>query len=255
MKNLLVRVLGFPATLMHHDTMVIDRWLWLRARLPRTRNHESLLDVGCGTGAFSIGAALRGYSTVGLTWDNRDCHAASQRAEICGAPGARFEVQDARLLDDRQEFVDRFDVVITMENIEHVLNDKKLIRDLAACIKAGGRLLLTTPYYHYRPISKTDMGPFSRVEDGGHVLRGYTPQMLIELCEHAGLRPEAITFASGVMSQKVTWIFRVLRKLNPLLAWAAIAPLRVLPVVLDGVVTPLLRWPRYSICLEAYKPS
>ena len=99
------------------------------------------------------------------------------------------------------------------------------------------------------------MGPFSRVEDGRHVRRGYTPQMLIELCEHAGLRAEAMTFASGVISQKVTWIFRVLRKHNPRLAWAAIAPLRVLPVLLDGVATPLLRWPRYSIRLEAYKLS
>ena len=84
---------------------------------------------------FLIGAALRGYSAVGLTWDNRDCHAASQCAQLCGADGARFEVQDARELDDRQEFAERFDVVISMENIEHVLNDKKLIRDLAACIK------------------------------------------------------------------------------------------------------------------------
>lgn len=234
--------------------MVVDRWLWLRGRLPVTRNCETLLDVGCGTGAFSIGAALRGYTVLGLTWDRRDSTVASQRAAICGAGQAHFEIQDVRHLGGRRDFLGRFDVVVCLENIEHVLDDDRLIRDIALCLKPGGRLLLTTPYYYYRPISVSDMGPFREVEDGGHVRRGYTRQMLRELCDSAGLAVDDITFASGFLSQKVTWIFRLIRKVNPLLGWVVIAPLRLLPIVLDDPLTRLLRWPCYSICLEAFKP-
>lgn len=142
MKNLLVRLLGFPGTLFHHDSMVVDRWLWLRVRLPVTRNGETLLDVGCGTGAFSIGAALRGYNVLGLTWDRRDANVASQRASICGAGQADFEIQDVRHLGGRRDFVGRFDVVVCLENIEHVLDDNKLIRDIALCLKPGGATAL-----------------------------------------------------------------------------------------------------------------
>jgi 2-polyprenyl-3-methyl-5-hydroxy-6-metoxy-1,4-benzoquinol methylase len=183
-KSVLVRLLGFPATLIHGDPLVLDRWVWLSALLPRTRNGERLLDVGCGTGAFSIGAALRGYCTVGLSWDERNQLVAKGRAALCNASSAQFEVFDIRKLDHRADLADTFDVVICLETIERISEDWKLMRSMARCIKPGGRLLLRTPYLLYRSISDGDMGPFSKVEDGGHVRRGYSGTMLVELCAH-----------------------------------------------------------------------
>src|SRR5258708_30322195 len=82
-RSALVKLFGFPATLVHGDPLVLDRWFWLKARLPKTRNDEHLLDVGCGTGAFSIGAALRGYRALGLSWDERNQSLAKERATYC----------------------------------------------------------------------------------------------------------------------------------------------------------------------------
>src|SRR5258708_2658920 len=82
-KSLLTKIIGFPATLIHGDTLILDRWLWLKTRLPETGNGEKLLDIGCGTGAFSIGAALRGYEALGLSWDKRNQQVAGERAKIC----------------------------------------------------------------------------------------------------------------------------------------------------------------------------
>jgi SAM-dependent methyltransferase len=253
-ESLLVKILGFPATLIHGDTTGLDRWLWITARLPKTRNGETLLDVGCGTGAFSIGASLRGYSALGVSWDERNQRVARERAALCKAGSARFEVLDVRNLDSRTDLVGGFDVVLCCENIEHILDDGKLFRDMARCLKPGGRLLLTTPYLLYRPISGGDMGPFSKTEDGWHVRRGYTKAMLEELCAQAGLIPEQVSFCSGVLSQKITALKRLLGRVHPLLGWAAILPFRILPPLFDGVLTRFLRWPQYSICFEAYKP-
>lgn len=36
-KSILVKLLGFPATLIHGDPLVLDRWLWLRRYLPETK--------------------------------------------------------------------------------------------------------------------------------------------------------------------------------------------------------------------------
>jgi hypothetical protein len=51
-------------------------------------------------------------------------------------------------------------------------------------------VLLTTPNLEYRPAVREHAGPFTTVENGDHVRRGYTRWHLIELCEAAGLRAE-----------------------------------------------------------------
>jgi len=253
-KSLLTKIIGFPATLIHGDTLVLDRWRWLKARLPITRNGEKLIDIGCGTGAFSIGAALRGYEALGLSWDERKQHVAGDRAKICKAESAKFEVLDVRNLETRDDLIGKFDVAICFETIEHIIDDRKLLRDIASCLKPGGRLLLSTPYLLYRPMTSGDCGPFSKTErDGGHVRRGYTKAMLLELCRDSDLVPEQISFCSGILSQRITTILRVLSRIHPIFGWAIVLPLRILPLV-DKLATTLTQWPYYCICLEAYKP-
>lgn len=252
--SLLVRLLGFPATLIHGDTLVWDRWRWLKYRLPETRNEEQLLDVGCGTGAFTIGAALRGYHALGLSWDSANNTVAEERARLSGATTARFEQCDVRQLHTRTDLVNRFEVVVCCENIEHIIDDRKLMSDMAACLKPGGRLLLTAPYLLYRPLSEGDKGPFSKTEDGWHVRRGYSSAMLEELCQETGLQLERVSYCSGFWSQRITIILRWLESWHHALAWASILPLRLVPPVLDPIFDRVSSWPSYSICLEAYKP-
>jgi 2-polyprenyl-3-methyl-5-hydroxy-6-metoxy-1,4-benzoquinol methylase len=252
--SILVRLFGFRATLVHGDTLVLDRWNWLRGRLPVTRNGEQVLDVGCGSGAFSIGAALRGYECLGLSWDAENQDVAQVRAQICAAPGARFEIQDVRSLDAREDLVGRFHIVLCLENIEHILNDRKLIADIARCLRPGGRLLLSTPNLLYRPFTAEYRGPFAEVEDGGHVRKGYSPAMLRELCELSGLRVEAIGYCSGFTSQKITGVMRAVSGRSAALAWVLCLPFRLIPPLVDPCLARVFGWPGFSITLEAYKP-
>jgi len=241
--------------LLHFDTAVVDRWLWLRRRLPRVTGMERLIDIGCGTGAFTIGAALRGYEAIGLSWDDRNQSVAVTRAAFCKAQSASFEVLDVRHLDTRLDLTGKFEVAIMCEVIEHILDDGKLVRDAAACLRPGGRLLLTTPNAHLRAIDPIHDGPFSTVEDGGHVRKGYTEVDLRRLGTDAGLVVDTISYCTGPVSQLVTWIhFNLSKRLGPLAGWLAIHPLRPLPIVLDPVLAKITRWPLYSICLEAHKP-
>jgi SAM-dependent methyltransferase len=253
-KNVLVKFFGFPATMIHGDAQVLDRWLWLRKRLPCTANNERLLDVGCGSGAFTIGAARRGYFALGISFDERNNLVASERAAICRASRASFRLCDVRQLDTQHDLVEQFHVAICLETIEHILDDRKLICDIAKCLRPGGMLMLTTPYYLYRAITKSDNGPFPTVETGWHVRRGYTPAMLEELCHAAGLRVERISYCSGLLSQKITYLMRTVAKIDHRLGWLSVLFLRWLPPLLDRMITDLFQWPYSSICLEAYKP-
>jgi len=252
--NLLVRLFGWRAAMLHGNVMMLDRWLWLKQRLPVTRSGLGLLDVGCGTGAFTIATAQRGYNSLGLSWDKRNQDVAEQRAALCGAKSASFEVQDVRYLDEREDLVSKWDYIVCLECIEHVLDDVRLMQAMERCLKPGGRLLLTTPNYLYWPISDYESGPFANTENGWHVRRGYSPAMLRDLCAAAGLVVEEISYCSGACSQLVVKIHRPIEKLNAKLAWAATLLLRIIPPLFDRLLNKLSKQPNYSICLEAWKP-
>lgn len=254
--NLLVRLIGFPALLLHGDPLVLDRWLWLRRRLRSyARRGSVLLDAGSGNGAFTIGAARLGYNATGLTWDDSERRRSEERAALLRVPRARFEIQDLRRLGDRADLRGVSDVVLSLENIEHVLEDEKLARDLGAMVKPGGVLLLTTPNIDYHPINQTDAGPFLPIEDGRHVRKGYSEQGLRDLAAAAALEVREISSCSGFISQKLCAVQRRLGRLHPIAGWVAVLPFRWIPPLLDGVIQRLTGWPDYSICMVAIRPS
>jgi SAM-dependent methyltransferase len=253
MKGLLLRIFGHRMTLIFGDPMVLDRWRWITRYLPRTQGGELLIDIGCGSGAFSLGAAKRGYRALGLSWDDRNNREAEWRARILGLPNASFQIFDVRQLDVFQPDRGNYKYALCMENMEHIVDDSKLIKDITALLAPGGRLLLTTPNYYYRPLTKDDEGPFDPIEDGRHVKRGYSSAELRELLEFHGLLVEKIEYCSGYFSQRVTTVLRLLSKPLGRLAWIVTLPLRILGPMFDRPRADG-RWPGYSISVVALKP-
>jgi SAM-dependent methyltransferase len=249
-RSILVRLFGYRAALLHGPCTTFDRWRFIKRHCPRTRNGERVFEVGCGTGAFSIGLAKRGYHVTGLSWDERNQRVAAERARIVGVTTTDFPVGDARELDTIPGHTARYDYVLSLENIEHIVDDRKLMRDLAACLKPGGWLILSTPNKDYRAITPSDEGPFVPIENGGHVRRGYTTAMLRELCADSGLEVEQTSSCSGFFSQKLNWVFRRLGWFG----WLLVLPLRPLPLLFDRAIGRIFGYPDLSITLVAYKP-
>lgn len=251
--DFLVKWLGALGPLIHSDTGTHDRWLWLKRRLPLTNNDEKLLDVGCGTGAFSICADKRGYHCLGLTWNEKETEIAARRAELCQVQHTAFRVVDVRKLDAESDLIGRFDVVMCCENIEHILDDRKLINDMFRVLKPGGRLLLTTPWAKYDPVTRPDAGPFLPEETGWHVRRGYTKCMLEELCQEAGFMVEEVDYTCGWLNQRTIFVFQKLKFFLPL-AWVVILPMRFMVPLFDRTLTKLFNRKFFTICIEAYRP-
>lgn len=246
-------LVGGTALLLHGDTFILDRWLWIKKHLPRTNEGWRLLDVGCGSGALTINSSILGYSSIGISWDERNQKTATARSHKLKASNCKFDIYDVRELDSYPESC--FHVIINCENIEHILDDFKLMRDMFSKLNPGGFLLLTTPSYFYKSMSASENGPFSHTEDGWHVRRGYTTEMLRELCEYSGFRIEKISYCSGFFSQKVTWLMSVLTRLLGFpLSWLVTFPLRLLPLLFDSLIRTISPYPDYCICLLAYKP-
>jgi SAM-dependent methyltransferase len=249
LKSASIRLVGPRSLLLLGDPLVLDRWRWLQSRLPPAP--ASLIDVGCGNGWLAINCASLGYHTLGIGWEGPDLDKAKKRAAAFGS-SARFEVQDVRSLSARYDLKECFDVATCFETIEHIIDDLEVMRSLASSLRPGGRLVLTTPNQEYIPMDAGDAGPFSEIEDGQHVRKGYTPERLNYLTEHAGLEVREIGFCSGWSSQKLTALLRGLtRRIGYGPAWALTLPLRLVPPLFDNGEQV---HPPYSICMLATKP-
>jgi SAM-dependent methyltransferase len=89
----------------------------------------TLLDIPSGSGPVQDGAREAGYDVVGV--------------DLFPTPGLRGVLADACApLPFR---TGSFDVVLSMEGIEHFENQTAFVRECARVLKPGGTLLLTTP--------------------------------------------------------------------------------------------------------------
>lgn len=255
MFNSFLNNLLFTRYLINGDTLVLDRWHFICRYLPiSSGSHPRLIDIGCGSGAFSIGAALRGYKATGLSWDSANQAKAEARSRSLGVERiTEFPIGDARQLGELGFGENRFDYALCMENAEHIINDQKLLSDIAGLLKPGGVLIFSAPYRFYKSITAGDNGPFQLEEAGWHVRRGYSKAELRGLLDSCGLECEAIGFCSGFLSQKATWLLRLSSaQVGYKLAWIFILPLRPFVLVLDRLTMAF--WPGYSITAVAVKP-
>ena len=150
---------------------------------------KTALDVGCGAGLLCEPLARMGAAVTGVD-------AAPENIEAAKAHAA----QSALLIDYRHgEIADQglgqFDVVTSMEVIEHVSDPAAFIAELARHLKPDGLLLLSTP-------NRTAASRLFLVEAAerlGQVPRGthnwdqfLTPEELTTLLDSAGLEVVAM---------------------------------------------------------------
>ncbi|MBN2198086.1 methyltransferase domain-containing protein [Candidatus Wolfebacteria bacterium] len=252
MKNILVRLIGYLATVIHGDTAVFDRWMWLRRNL-KSGNLRTL-DAGCGSGAFTMYAAKIGNEAVGISFDEKNNKIAEERANILKIKKVNFIIGDLRRLDKMKNKIGKFDQIICFETIEHILNDQKLLYDFFNLLNPGGKLFLTAPYkYYYKHLLGDDKAGLSTYEDGGHVRWGYTHEEIENLFNKAGLIVEKKEYVSGIISQLLIVLYRFLViNVNHKIAWLVIFPLRIF-VIFDSLITNLFKFSYLSIAIIGIK--
>jgi 2-polyprenyl-6-hydroxyphenyl methylase/3-demethylubiquinone-9 3-methyltransferase len=108
-----------------------------RARHPLAG--KTALDVGCGAGLLCEPLARMGAAVVGVD-------AAPENVEAARAHAAQSGLSvDYHAGELANQGLGKFDVVSSMEVIEHVTDPAAFIAELARHLKPGGLLLLSTP--------------------------------------------------------------------------------------------------------------
>ena len=142
------------------------------------------LDVGCGAGLLSeplarLGAAVTGLDAAPENIAAARLHAEGQGLEIDYRAGGIESLSD-----------ERFDLVVSMEVVEHVTDPAAFVAGLAGALASDGLLILSTP--NRTPLSKLAL--ITVGEGMGMVPKGthdhakfLTPDELAALVEQAGL--------------------------------------------------------------------
>ena len=167
----------------------------------------SVLDVGCGVGSLSFYLDSIGMRVVGIDISSR---AIAICQKVKKNIGLKHVVFKQAVLDSKKE---KNDVLVCSEIIEHIEDDSAFTKMLAAKLKKGGYLFLSTP-------SKENvlypLGYFAAFdEEVGHVRR-YTKKGLQELLESHGFSVTAIYATEGILrnilfTSKLGFVIRFIR--------------------------------------------
>jgi SAM-dependent methyltransferase len=109
----------------------------LNAAEDRVRGH--ILENGCGVGMYVEHLAPLGGQIIGLEYDfERAAEAASRSARILNAAGENLPFPDSS-----------FDLILSHEVLEHVLDDRQAMSEMARVLKPGGRAVIFVPNRGY----------------------------------------------------------------------------------------------------------
>jgi SAM-dependent methyltransferase len=154
------------------------RYILRRDRVLEVLNGSApckVLDIGCGPGALISELSTLGHVTYGV--DRSD-----KALEI----GRHLEIQSPRMHLRReldQQWIGTFDVLLSLEVIEHVEDDAGALREWRQYLKSGGKMILSTPAHHRRWNAADEWA--------GHVRR-YEREDLVQVIESAGFVVERI---------------------------------------------------------------
>jgi methionine biosynthesis protein MetW len=128
---------------------------------------ETVLDIGCGMGEFMDLLNQKKAKCVGVDGTKNCCDFVSEKGYKC---------YNVDLENQKLPFKDgTFDVVVSLDVIEHLWNTELYLSEMQRVLKRGGYAILTTPnynYYKYRVMHL--LGNFEKFTFGNRHKKFYT---------------------------------------------------------------------------------
>jgi SAM-dependent methyltransferase len=200
--RLLLKYLMFPGT----NWISRDKSSVVRMFLTGTPDRPiQTLDCGCGNAYFAHQAIRRHAVCLGITihpWEKYNCE--QMRSFLGIDEQLKVQVTNLEQLADDPGQHGRFDQVLLLDVIEHILDAPAALRQIHSLAAQDGLVYITTPNRDWQ--GNADRIRVTRTEDGWHVRNGFTFEQLETLLEEAGFEPvDRLRFGTKG-STLVTWI-------------------------------------------------
>lgn len=168
-----------------YDVLNLDNWWWsvgrralVKSMVSRYANNsgdQTVLDIGCGTGATIKELEAQG-TVMGMDISPSALGYCRDREidTVCAADAANLPYRD-----------ERFDLVVSVDVLEHVDDDIGALREIRRVCKPGGVIIFTVPAFRFL---------WSRRDDLAHHVRRYRLPEVKEKTREAGLRIVRATY-------------------------------------------------------------
>jgi len=159
----------------------------LREWLPPTP--VDILDAGCGQGEFSLRMAELGHSVAAIDLPGESLDRAIKLREESAKPWKIV----AGSVESPEFLKTSFDVIVSLEVIEHLYRPVTALTNLAKLLKPGGSMILSTPYHGWvKNVAISVAGKWdwhhSPLFEGGHI-KFWSKQTLTAALEKADMEP------------------------------------------------------------------
>jgi 2-polyprenyl-3-methyl-5-hydroxy-6-metoxy-1,4-benzoquinol methylase len=101
-----------------------------------------VIEIGCGRGGFAKYLVEQGADLVAADFSETAVEIARRR--LAGSPNCEILVAD---IQDIPFSPETFDVVVSLETLEHVPDPDRALAELVRVAKVGGSVVITTPNY------------------------------------------------------------------------------------------------------------
>ncbi len=141
---------------------------------------KNVLDAGCGRGRFSkkVATQIKAANVLGLDIKN------SKNWTECSLKNLKFKVFDISLMN----FKNNFDLIISVDVLEHIKNNRNLLQRKYSALKDGGILYLAVPNekYNINFFPKRWFEKFYKWEEHEHIGEQYTLNELKNILKKIG---------------------------------------------------------------------
>ena len=207
------------------------------------RGVKSVLDVGCGRGLVASYLASKQLFVVGVDFNSSSLTEANHRSQALGRRRVSWLAASGTSLPLRS---DSFDVVVCMDVLDDIPDDRGALRELVRVLKPGGVCLITEILkdrrFHFHPIYFP--------ED----VHEYSEEALLEIVNASGLQVVERFYFYRSFSTLAREIEAVLVQI-PLLIWRPLRLIWLAPLVLMAKLDFLDRGRGGGIGIMAKKPS
>jgi 2-polyprenyl-6-hydroxyphenyl methylase/3-demethylubiquinone-9 3-methyltransferase len=148
-----------------------------------------IFELGCGNGSNAAYLASRGFDIFGVDPSESGIAIAKENFPQC-----RLEVGSTD--DDLFTRFGKFDLVLSLEVIEHVYSPKRYVESIRELLNPGGLAIISTPYHSYLKnlalaLSGKMDAHFTALWEGGHI-KFWSPATMAALFESKGFQKKGL---------------------------------------------------------------